>query len=75
MTQFYTRPWRLLIFLRDADDPLWLLATITGPAHVLGDAATGPGDAAAWVAHITGGPVTLHLASAVVYRIDQERGE
>ena len=65
--------WRLLIFLPDSADPLWLLATVCDPSHVLPDEATTPAEAAAWAGGLTGGPVTLHLARAVVYRVHADR--
>jgi hypothetical protein len=63
-------PWLLLICDRDPTDPKWLLATVSAPEHVLPDPGMAPDEAAAWAATVTGEPVTLHLCSAVVWRVE-----
>jgi hypothetical protein len=66
-------PWLLLILDRDPADPKWLLATVADPSHVLPDAGLAADEAAAWAGQVTGVPVILHLASAVVWRVETAR--
>jgi hypothetical protein len=67
-------PWLLLILDRDPADTKWLLATVERPDHVLPDSGLAADEAAAWAGSVTGAPVTLHLASAVVWRVEAQRG-
>ncbi len=71
-------PWRILILDRDPDDPKWILATVTLPSDVrpaLLDAAGGNAGgqaAAAWVAGLTGRPVTLvPIHDVLAWRVDE----
>lgn len=71
-------PWRVLILDRSADDPKWLLATVTLPADVLPavlDQAgryTGWQAVSLWVVGQVGRPVALvPVHDALAWRVDE----
>jgi hypothetical protein len=73
-------PWRLLVLLTAADDPIWVLATITLPSDVRaadmepgGRRYRGWPDVMTWVAHQVGHPVSAVPLSGMLWRLDARR--
>jgi hypothetical protein len=69
-------PWRILILDVSADDPKWLLCSVTIPSDVRpavmdGRRYTGWAEAVEWVRNQVGGPVALVPIAAMAWRVDE----
>jgi hypothetical protein len=73
-------PWRMLILNRDAEDPHWVIATVTLPIDVRPARLDPAGryedwrEITEWVRQQTGGQLSLPpVSDACVWQIDQVR--